>query len=614
MNQEEIKNIEQQETQLSGPQKLKEISIRYFENFLEDYFFSFNDLKEKANYFSSKEIESNSDFILPLKAMPFSLIYKTPILTSYESWLRKDAAINAASLNIYRIAKDLYFKWAIAKDESDKANYRDQLIELCNKNFDDRLFFIYIFSALVLLGEINKNATSVTELLLKAQRFIDHFVNINPLRQKLNYFIQILNAAYYIRTSDFNFAKKKLEDALEFENDGICAKYFSLYISAKLSSDDFNEKYLKEIFFYDVARIIKAVDLSDLNLFDFCIKKAEMKSIIFDVSFAENSDLIERFLNSIKEKINITSKEIEDLFEKLSALKISEFYSKQFQTNIKFFEELKEKYHNSQNIYYLIAQPYVFAKMKKQIGELIITVQTDFEKVLEKKLERFDFQIAECYEDILRIQHHSEKEIEKLEKKKEIELILNEAKLQKETENDKQKLVKIDADEKLKFSRSFLSAMYYNAAVALLVIIIGGIVSMAYNPTIKESEGVFTKLTMMLSHGFKWGGASFFFGWIIATLIALATVFNKFRIKTNITKKIENSSLTIKKELQKIEQKFDNEKAFILNKFNQEIEKNKSRIENLKAQKLKKENELKEDSQSQIHFYQSSLRSIISTE
>lgn len=592
-------------------EKFHDLGKRFFEISEEGKASFFDTIHEKLNYkFPPKDSKYN-DYILPFKAIPLSLIYDTSFLKEYEDWLKNESGINPASLNVYNLAKDYYYKWAIAKDYSERIKNKELLNDISNKNFDERIFFICIFEALISLSE-NKSTPDIPNLLLKVQRIIEPLKLSKGLRNRINYILQIIFGIYYFKSKDFAYSKVKITEALSFHESGITAKYYLAYIDTKLSDFDSSFNYIKDIFYFDAERIVKSIGYKDLNQFIFYVKNAEFYYLLADNEFYELADTFENFFNEIDEKIKISDNKLIGALDKIKKMELEEFYDDDIKKYFTFLESVLAHFINKNNFFFKMSIQYLQKMLNECINQLIINVSNNYNEVVEKKLEIYDFDMADNYEEIIRLQKNLEKEKIRKDEIVESSIINLEKEINKTVEDCKTRLVNIGNDEKYNFKKVFSNAMLYNTIISFVIIIIGGFVKLTKNPEVEESKQLVDITQNAIKSGFQWGGAIFFFGCIIACVMVFITILKKNSMKNQLINTIRNQSQNKAEGIENIRSKKDKELESLIIKTNIKIEKLKQIIDSLKAEKEQEEKILKESADTTIEEYQYQLKEILS--
>lgn len=607
-----LQNSETENSLQDKAQRFQNLGKNLFEFIGDSKNLFFDSIHDKLNYrFSNKDTKYN-DFIVPPRAISLILIYDTALLKNYETWLKIESSVNTASLSVYTISKDYYFRWAIAKDISEKVKNKNLLEEVCNKNIDDRIFLVHIFLILINLSE-NRIDNEIPDNLLKIQRIIDQLKLDSGIKNKISYLINLLFAIYYSKVKDISYSKIKFTEALNFTPSGLTAKYYLALLELKSGNYEDVMQYVKEIFYFDAERIIKSIEYKNFKQYLLYIKSAEFNHILAENEFIPITYELESFVKEINDKINISPIILDNFVRRIKKMELEELYDENTKNYLTFLDTVLIYFLSKENFHFKVSLQYLREVLNDCVNQLISAVKNDYNKMMEKKLEVFDYQMADDYEEIIRLQNTMEKDKSNIEVEISVLLQNMDREITKTINDCKIRLEKIGTDEKYNIRKVFSNAMLYNTIISFIIIIIGGFFNLTKNPDGSEAAKLGDIAQYAIEAGFKWGGAVFFCGCIISIVMVVITIINKNHEKTSLIKNIRNQAQMKAEETAKIRSSKERELNSKLEKLNNKVEAYKRHVELVKQEKKHEELLLKENENSRIEDYTKQLKEILSS-
>ncbi len=553
----------------------KEIQLTKFRNYAKENFFVpiSNDIdfssfvKIISQIISFKLPDDYNEILITEKSAPYVWISNLAFLSRYEGQQKSNNKKNGFNLELWNETTKFYIKWVSANQLSQKEYYAYSTLSLIEKEVNINQFIKYILASTIYLFDPNLYSSEKSfENFDKAQGLLNSSeLDVNIINE-FNYYINIFRGFVYLNNSDYQKALEYFELAKSLKQYPITTNYYSAIVLIKLENKIDCLENLKSIIDYDLIRLNYAIENSNLKLFEFILQNAVTYKIFLIDDFSILLGEIKELFGSITTVNKDFLYQIEKQLEKLSLLKIQQYYTDEIKQAIEFIKKFIDSYKNKKNLFLFLIGKSINNKFTNILNEIKEEIKKYFYKDISNQLQYYDNQISKLKNETVILEVNHNKLIEKLntDYKKNSEII--ELRFNDEINIQENRLNNLDSLKQFNPGISFNNAMVYNIFISLIVFVIGGFIGLFLNES-NYTQTLSEKIASIFMTGFTWGGIIFLLGILISVVSAVSTYFEKINERNRLIKKI--NSLKNQKE-----RNITNLKKELENKINQ-IEKNK---------------------------------------
>lgn len=494
-------------------------------------------IKESAKFYSIPLPLELSEGFLFYEHAPYFLILDSPVI----SYLHKVYNVNQSSSyseNPQRHLKDFYAKWVEGKIESDTNYFATSLINQLEKTknnaynmllhsfilgFDDRLF----------------NPEKSVQLLNTASDLIfDKHLEKEYLNE-LKYLLKLFEGFLFLKRTDFTQANRLFYEALDTKNYGISAKFHLAFTEIQLDNPRVAIDIVDEIYNFDIARLNFAIKNNSLTIFEYFLKNSVSKYFFFEPKFFPILFFFEDKIEAFKShNVSAISKLKMNLIN-FREVKLKQYYTEAIESNLRFLEKYIRHFKGDESILISDSVDYVNEKFDHIIELITISIREKYYCDFSEKLTIYSNKI----EEVTREKIHTSEDLEidrgKMNEKLRKNLESYENEMSGKIAGYEEKIKNLDFRQDLDPSTSFKNSFTYTAMLSFMVLLIGGFsgYSNSYVDDMAEFSNV---ITIILTHGAKWGLITFLIGFLISIGVAIYAMMEKTGVKQRMVKKVSN--------------------------------------------------------------------------
>jgi len=494
-------------------------------------------IKENAKFYSIPLPLELSEGFLFYEHAPYFLILESPVI----SYLHKLFNINHSSSygeNPQRHLKEFYAKWVESKIDSDTKYFATSMINQLEKTknnaynmilhsfilgFDDRLF----------------NPEKSVQLLNTASDLIFDKNLEKDYLNELKYLLKLFEGFLFLKRTDFAQANKLFYEALDTKNYGISAKFHLALTEIQLDNSRVAIDIVEEIYNFDIARLNFAIKNNSLTIFEYFLKNSVCKYFFFEPKFFPVLFFFEDKIEAFKSHNLSAISELKMNLLNFREVKLKKYYTVEIESNLRFLEKYIKHFKGNESI--LISDSVDFVNEKfDHIIELITT------SIREKYYCDFSEQLTiynNKIEEVKREKIHSSEDLEIYRGKMNENLRKNlesyESEMSGKIAAYEDKIKNLDFRQDLDPSTSFKNSFTYTAMLSFMVLLIGGFSSYS-NSYVDDMAEFSNVITIILTHGAKWGLITFLIGFMISIGVAIYAMMEKTSVKQRMVKKVSN--------------------------------------------------------------------------
>ena len=592
------------ELNLAGFNKIRQRYFKSYQKRNENYL---ELLKSGSKFFALNLPDEISEvFIRKEDAFVFWL-FESPILLKSESIIQNNGS--GEGKLIHEEMKRYFNKWVITSETHQRRFIASQIIRT-TKDSNTLSFLDLIYQALILIYDKSyKNYSVASEKLNEARQLILSQIDDVEFRNQLMYLVHLYSGFASIYLGNYEDASAELSSALDCKSTGITAKFYYAYLSIVQNHIDFSKELLKEIYDFDINRLLYAIGNANLPVFNFFLSHLVFPEIFFNPEFALLTDFIEQEIIEPNIDRKNTVESFKERLSKLKKLNFEEFCDEDIIIGISFIDSLSDYYSKSHPVFVSL----VASKINGRFHESLNMMK-------EKMKEKF-------YENYHRVINIYEKSIEDSEKlstqfKEEVENIKEGIKkklsvsIQQVEEYVKDALWEIEERKKnIAYQNkydpavSFRNSMSYNVIVSIIVFVIGGAAGYFNNSNYFDAD-FYLMLGKIVISGIKWSSLTFIIGFFISGLISGLVVVDRSNEKQKLEKR--KAELQKQKELSinLVKREAEQKQKSLSESFLDRIETHKRKIEELLKEKERQEPILKEEAEAKMAPYVEKLQTI----
>jgi len=499
-----------------------------------------------------------------------------------------------------KLIKEYYSKWLLIKLEGEKRYFASTAMSLLEKWGGKNNFLSLILQGTLLIYDnYLPNVQKPIELFNKAREIINS-IKINEVyRKELDYLISLFSGYYYLKIKEDDLAKNQFRNSITLKPGGITAKFHLALTEARTNNLPAAENLIREIFDFDIQRIVFAVDNSNLTIFNYFINNSVSDRIFIYKEFAPFGEMLENYITSVRASGSNTINELSSKIETFIQLNKLMNYSHDIAGEILFLEKIASGWNDRSNFLFLNASENIKNKFTGSIELIIESIRQQHSSMIKDKLMPLEKEIQEKSGIVDSVAKELEKNRQEIKSKLETAIKSFEKKITNETSLWEDKIRNLQSEARLNPSTAFNRIMTYNIILSFISSLMGGCAGYS-NSSIREVTELKNLFSALLLTGIKWGLITFVIGIVISSLVAGFTFFERSNRRQKILQSISNLKNEKQNTINSLKTEAEKKEKELIRRHSTEIELNKNRIEELLKQKEKEEKELKEEAEKNI--------------
>lgn len=561
-------------------------------------------VKQCVMQFAAKIPKELGECPVLIDNLPVYWLTDLPILIEADEYFRRKGFVKLdGDVTITEIRKH-YAKWVMQKNDKDREFFALATINLVERNTNKNNFVKMILAAIILAYDKRINSYS------KANEYLnmafDTLINLDiedEVKNDYLYHIQILNAFIEMKQNNYNEAKDIFIESLNLKETGITSLFYLALCYKEIGSYDFAIDYINKLLQLDLQRLEFAISKSKLELFNLFLHTAFIYNIFKENKFSGMLNYIETFFDSLNIVDRKYLSRIHIMLGKLEDFRLKDYYTEQIITEINFLDLFIEKNRNNQNLLvYLVAN--IMNEKFTSVTEMIInTIKENKLEKLKDSLRVYDLQMNDTQEVLKFLRKANGEKRELIIKKNEETVTIIEEEYVVKFENVENMLKKLDTVDKFDTGKSFNNTMFYNLVISLMIFVVGGFGS-SY---LSGDSSVSSSISDFIINGIKWGGITFFLGFIVSLFSAANTITDKASEKKRLEKKMEYLKLEREQMIKEFREEGNEKlKNFDID-YRKELDKEEGRLDKLKTEKNFRLQHLNDQVEEQIKEYREQM-------
>lgn len=565
-------------------------------------------VKESSRFFHLSLPSNLNEYFIKYEDAALFWIYESPILNQLEEFMKIQLSSRSANYG-YKLIKEHFSKWVIAKTESQKKVLASSTINLIRKEGNSGRILNSIYKNIILIyDKSHANPQKAIDELTKIKETSLNSKALDIIRDEICYLLELYAGFGFMKLGNNNEASLRFNAALAYKPYGMTAKFYLAYIYLKLQQTEIASYLVREIYNYDLYRLAYAVESNHAIMFQVFIKNAIINNIFYYEPFAALQDILTEKIEDTAPDAYLETTIIKEKLSLLNKLKLEDYYSEPIIKINLFLQKMLRDYDGNKFQLFIISLNHLTEKFKS----LIKTIQ---EAIKEK--------IQSEYKDALGLYD---------EKIKENNLIINQ--FMNELNNAKDDLQKnlkesIAKLERIAFEHSgliehriehlhlekeydpnlaFQNSMTYNFIISLTVFLIGGFAGYS-NATIGGNDYREILGSIMLT-GFKWSFLTFAVGFLIALVLAGIVVFDKASQRQKLFHKLSYIKSDKDRRIVYAKKEAEIKEKSINDNYADRIARHKKTIEDLVIQKEEDELKYKQEAEAKTKPFSEKLQEI----
>lgn len=550
--------------------KLKDFS--YLEVLKEgSKFFTFDLPVEIGDYFVRREETPN------LWLLEFPLLLKSEKIFDEKNKNSRNQDENSV--------KRYYQRWIVAKESYQKKIFSSLAAKLVLNTPESKNFIDLIYYSLILIyDDYIRNFNEAILQLQKAKILVKDSELEEPLKEELNYHIELYKSYAQMEAGNFEDASKSLSQAIKHNPFGITAKFYLAYVASITNQNDLGLLLLKEIFDFDISRLNYAAESGNISIFNYFLQNIIFTNLFYYSEFSVYSYFLEQNLSSGVPIKNHMLDELKGKLDKLKEEDLKVYCSPNITNSLGFFYKFIEEYKNNNSPILRFVMRIIMSIFNSVLDELKEIVRAKSYANYENEMKRYDGYIEESTHIMNQLSRESVDFKEEI-KKRLSQTIQQIDEYTKESIQDiESSLQNLESQKAFNPVLTFRNSMSYNILVSIIVFVIGGVAGYYNNSGFFEGEFNVLLATILLT-GLKWSALTFVVGFFVALALAAFVMVER----SNQKQKLHRNIMIHKKEkdiaVDALKNEAESKQISVTENFNERIESHKRKIEALKREK-----------------------------
>lgn len=589
--------------------KFNKIGRDYFQVELRREIDLLGSIKNSSRFYNLQLPQNLNELFIKLEEAPLYWVYETPLLAYLEEHTKNQLGTKSAIYD-YKLIKDYFGKWVIARNEGQRKMLANSTISLLRKEGNSGVIMNMIMTAVLYAFEKSiQNPAKAVEEFKKVKDLPSVGKLVDKFKIELYYLLEVFSGFAYMTIYNYYDASNHFSEALRHNPYGMTAKFYLAYTYIKLQQNEIAGYLIKEIYSYDLYRLSYAVDNNSAGMFTYFLRNPITKNFFYYPVFAALTD-------TLVEKINETpTTDFEKFVElrvklgKLERESAEEYISEEIKKSIQFLTKMTSDSEEAKQILFISAIPQMSEKFNKVIEDIIQLVHNKFHSAYKPNLDKYDEKII----DNRNIIEQFEKEIQTAKEELQVKLREAIAKFEKiALENItvvEHRLNNLHLEKEFDPNVSFQNSMTYNFIIALTVFLIGGFAGYSNNLTNGSYDFNSTMGDILLT-GIKWSMLTFGIGFLIALIFSGFVILERSNQKQRLLQKISSHKNEKDRKIDYVKKEAAMKEKSIVDNFNDRIELHTATIEDLKKRKELDEESYKRDAEALIEPIRTNLKKI----
>ncbi len=506
---------------------ITEMLSRRFKNLSREYLQL--DLKKDSDFLSLvKDSSRFFSFSLPLpineifiryEDAPLFWVYRTPLLVYLEE-LFKLSMPQSSTKSIHNSIKDFYTKWVMMNPGNEKKYFAASAINFIEKKANKNNFLYAILHSIILsYDNYFYNPQKSLELLDTAQDLVNDTELGDTFREEIYYLISLYGGFLFLNQKQIPSAKEKFAESLSIKPYGVSAKFYNTYTEAVLNNQILSGDIVSDLYDFDIQRMIYAIDANSISMLEYFMNNSVIGNFFYYYEFVPSVEMFANFFRDVKGTRHFDLNVIKINLTQFKDLKLSSYYTPEFEKNLAFLENVLQKYSANENILFLGASEKLHLKFKNTLEIVINEIKNKYYKEVDDKLLKFDVELQEKTRELESISKDNEGVRKKLHERmkstiEEIERVAasNIAILEDRISN-------LHMIQSLDPKMAFKNAMTYNLILSVTVFMMGGCAGYSNN-FLGDASKMNNAFSVIMSTGLKWGAIAFLVGFLISLISA----------------------------------------------------------------------------------------------
>ncbi len=506
---------------------ITEMLSRRFKNLAREYLQL--DLKKDSDFLSLvKDSSRFYSFSLPLpineifiryEDAPLFWVYRSPLLVYLEE-LFKLSMPQSSTKSIHNSIKDFYTKWVMMNPGNEKKYFAASAINFIEKKANKNNFLYAILHSIILsYDNYFYNPQKSLELLDTAQDLVNDTELGDTFREEIYYLISLYGGFLFLNQKQVPSAKEKFAEALSIKPYGVSAKFYNTYSEAVLNNQILSGDIVSDLYDFDIQRMIYAIDANSISMLEYFMNNSVIGNFFYYYEFVPSVEMFANFFRDVKGTRHFDLNVIKINLTQFKDLKLSSYYTPEFDKNLVFLENVLQKYSANENILFLGASEKLHLKFKNTLEIVVNEIKNKYYKEVDDKLLKFDVELQDKTRELDSISKDNEGVRKKLHErlKSTIEEIERVAASNVAILEDR--ISKLHMIQSLDPKMAFKNAMTYNLILSVTVFMMGGCAGYSNN-FLGDASKMNNAFSVIMSTGLKWGAIAFLVGFLISLISA----------------------------------------------------------------------------------------------
>lgn len=567
-------------------------------------------IKNSSRFYNLQLPTNLNEFFIKHEESALYWIFEIPLLNYLEEHTKNQLGTKSAIYD-YKLIKDYFSKWVIAKNENQKKMLANSTMSLLRKEGNSGVILNSIFMGVLYSSEPSlQNPVKAVDEFKKIMESPAVSKMADKFKVELYYLMQLYSGFAYLSVFNYYDSSIHFTEALKHNPYGMTAKLYLAYTSIKMQQSEIAGYLLKELYSYDLYRLMYAIENNSSVMFVYFLRNLIIKNIFYYSEFALHVDTIIDKLN--ESPVSDYSKfiKLRDKINLLEKLKLEEYYTEEIKKSITFLTKMIGNSEETKHVMFIASLDHFGEKFGKTVELIGVAAHDKFHAEYKPQLDIFDAKIRDngaVIEQFL-------KELQ--DAKAELKVKLKEAisKLEKITYENisvvENRLNNLHLEKEYDPNLSFQNSMTYNFIIALTVFLIGGFAG--YSNNVGSGFGDFNgTMGTIIFTGLKWSMLTFAIGFLISLVFSGFVLLERSNQKQRLLQKISAYKNEKDRKVEYVKKEADMKEKSITENFNDRIELHKASIEDLKHRRTADEISFKEEAESKIKPIKESLQKIL---
>ncbi|MCX6150719.1 MAG: hypothetical protein NTX22_09365 [Ignavibacteriales bacterium] len=590
--------------------KLKNLGKEYFQSQVEKTISFEQFLKTTAQHFAYNLPPKTNEYFVSLETSKFFWVCNHPLtlnLENYSSPLDKKTPRSNSTKDEIR---KFYIRWTSEKSERERLFFASTTKNLIEKSEMPEDLIKHLLASTLILNEdkfySNEKFNQSIDL---ANSLILHSNLPEDVKSQFLYYQNIFKSFSNIKNREFEEAKINLQEALNIVPNGITAQFY-LAIALRATGDFENSLvYIKNIILFDLERLTFALEVNNLELFNFFLTNSVSPQIFNHKEFAPLYSNIKFIFETLNVTKQTKMKSLSILISKLKELNVEKHYNDAVRDGIIFLENFIKLFTKEKNVFLNMVDDFLFDKLYALIENIKSIFNSNLEVKMNSELNLFNKKHQIFLDEINSLQNDIEKTKERIQATKKENLEKNELKYNNLIAEIENRLSRVDKSQDSNPFMAFNNSLIYNFIISIIVFIVGGFVDGIKGQELSDVQASGLILSVLVS-GLKWSSIIFIIGLIISVITMISKVLERSNEKQRLLKQIAQIKTNKEREVEIIKKEIEVRIKEYESNAKNKIEKIRIQIETLIEEKKIREGVLKTNIQEEIGAIQNKLNSI----